>query len=132
MKANILSFQAHLVLDTKTNQSKGFAFILYKSPADAVDAYQAMDKKIFQGRLLHIIAGAAKRENKLDEFAIAKLPLKKQLELKRKSSATNSFNWNSMYMNVRLLLVSTLPAFPVLIDEDRCCNFLHGRATGSI
>lgn len=98
--------EAHLVLDIKTNQSKGFAFVLYKSPANAVDAYRAMEKKIFQGRLLHIIAGAAKRENKLDEFAIAKLPLKKQLELKKKSSATNSFNWNSMYMNIDAVISS--------------------------
>ena len=77
-----------------------------------MDAYRAMDKKVFQGRLLHIIAGTAKRGIKLDEFAIAKLPLKKQLELKRKATSTNSFNWNSMYMNVRLLLVPMLSAFP--------------------
>lgn len=80
-----------------------------------MDAYKAMDKKIFQGRILHIIAGAAKRENKLDEFAIAKLPLKKQLELKKKSTATNSFNWNSMYMNVRFACVQ--------LDTVSCTNY---------
>ncbi|KAF8468870.1 hypothetical protein BDZ91DRAFT_721286 [Kalaharituber pfeilii] len=95
--------EAHLALDSKTNQSKGFAFVLFKSPADAVAAYKEMDKKIFQGRLLHIIAGAPKRENKLDEFTISKLPLKKQLELKRKGQ---SFNWNSMYMNVDAVMSS--------------------------
>lgn len=95
--------QAHLVLDNKTNESKGFAFVLFKNPADAVVAYKAMDKRIFQGRLIHIIPGAAKRENKLDEFAIAKLPLKKQLEFKKKATAGQSFNWNSMYMNVRFM-----------------------------
>lgn len=42
---------------------------------------------------------AAKRENKLDEFAISKLPLKKQKEIRKKADAATSFNWNSLYMN---------------------------------
>lgn len=49
---------------------------------------------------MHIIPGAAKRETKLDEFAIAKLPLKKQRELQKKAKAGSSyFNWNSLFMN---------------------------------
>lgn len=45
----------------------------------------------------------AKRETTLDEFAISKLPLKKQQQIKRKADAASStFNWNSMYMNVSL------------------------------
>lgn len=68
---------------------------------DAVEAYKHFDRKIFQGRLLHILAAAPKRENRLDEYALSKLPLKKQRELKRKAgAATTQFNWNSMYMNV--------------------------------
>ncbi len=44
-----------------------------------------------------------KRETTLDEFAISKLPLKKQQQIKRKADAVSStFNWNSMYMNVSL------------------------------
>lgn len=42
----------------------------------------------------------AKRENKIDEFELAKLPLKKQQEIKRKREAANTvFNWNALYMN---------------------------------
>jgi multiple RNA-binding domain-containing protein 1 len=39
----------------------------------------------------------------LDEFALAKLPLKKQREIRRKAeAATASFKWNSLYMSVSL------------------------------
>jgi multiple RNA-binding domain-containing protein 1 len=49
---------------------------------------------------LHILPAAAKRENKLDEFAIAKLPLKKQKHIKKKADASSTtFNWNSLFMN---------------------------------
>lgn len=59
-----------------------------------------MDGEPFQGRLLHVIPAAAKRENKLDEFALAKLPLKKQKQIKKKAEAgSTTFNWNSLYMN---------------------------------
>lgn len=93
--------QVHLPIDNKTHLSKGFAYILYKNPQHAVQAYQSLDGKIFQGRLLHILAASPKREHKLDEYAISKLPLKKQREIKRKATAaSNTFNWNSMYMNV--------------------------------
>ena len=36
----------------------------------------------------------------MDEFAIAKLPLKKQKQIKKKAEASSTtFNWNSLYMN---------------------------------
>ena len=66
----------------------------------AVEAYQYLDTKPFQGRLLHILPADAKRDSKLDEFAISKLPLKKQKQIKKKAeAATTNFNWNSLYMN---------------------------------
>lgn len=59
-----------------------------------------MDGEPFQGRLLHILPAAKKRDNKLDEFEIAKLPLKKQRQIKKKAEASSmTFNWNSLYMN---------------------------------
>jgi multiple RNA-binding domain-containing protein 1 len=72
----------------------------YEDPEHAVEAFRLNDGTIFQGRLLHIISATQKRNTKLDEFAISKLPLKKQREIKRKSEAAGSaFNWNSLYMN---------------------------------
>lgn len=48
-----------------------------------------------------------KKENGLDEFAISKLPLKKQQQIKRKAEAASSiFNWNSMYMNTDAVISS--------------------------
>lgn len=76
----------------------------FREPDQAVHAYLRLDGKIFQGRLLHILPAAAKREKKLDEFAISKLPLKKQRQIKRRREASSStFNWNSMFMSVGLV-----------------------------
>jgi multiple RNA-binding domain-containing protein 1 len=89
-------------MDGSKKSGKGFAYILFTNPDDAINAYKSMDGSIFQGRLLHILPAAPKRENKLDEFAIAKLPLKQQRQIRRKAeAATQSFNWNALYMNVR-------------------------------
>jgi len=88
-------------VDNKSQSSKGFVYVLYKDPTHAVKAFKELDGQGFQGRLLHILPAAPKRENKLDDFAISKLPLKKQREIRRKAAAaTSQFSWNSMYMNV--------------------------------
>jgi multiple RNA-binding domain-containing protein 1 len=80
--------------------SKGFLLVQYTNHAAAAEAYHNLDGEPFQGRLLHILPAAAKRENKLDEFAISKLPLKKQRQIKKKAEASStSFNWNSLFMN---------------------------------
>lgn len=64
-------------------------------------AMNDFDGKPFQGRLLHIIPSAAKKQSGLDDIAISKLPLKKQQQIKWKAeAASTTFNWNSMYMNV--------------------------------
>lgn len=75
----------------------------FQDPDQAVEAYLDNDGTIFQGRLLHIISANSKKDNTLDEFAIAKLPLKKQREIKRKTEAAKqTFNWNSLYLNVSM------------------------------
>ncbi|KAK4181255.1 putative multiple RNA-binding domain-containing protein [Triangularia setosa] len=90
--------EVHVPLDNR-GQSKGFAMIRYAEPEAALSAFQT-DGTVFQGRIIHIIPAAAKRENKLDEFAISKLPLKKQQLLKKKAEAASStFNWNSLFMS---------------------------------
>lgn len=92
--------EVHVAIDTRTGKSKGFVYVQFENPEDAVSAFRAMDKQIFQGRLLHILAGDAKKDHKLDEFALKNLPLKKQRELKKKAQASKAqFNWNSLYMN---------------------------------
>jgi multiple RNA-binding domain-containing protein 1 len=89
-------------------KGKGFAFVQFKDPEDAVKAYEENDSTIFQGRLLHIISAKAKKDTKLDEFEISKLPLKKQKEIRRKQDAVKAtFNWNSLYLNADAVM-STL------------------------
>ncbi|EGZ77888.1 multiple RNA-binding domain-containing protein 1 [Neurospora tetrasperma FGSC 2509] len=90
--------EVHVPLDGK-GHSKGFAMIRYENPASALAAFQT-DGTVFQGRIVHILPAAAKRENKLDEFALSKLPLKKQQLLRKKAEAASStFNWNSLFMS---------------------------------
>ncbi|OBA23024.1 RNA-binding domain-containing protein [Metschnikowia bicuspidata var. bicuspidata NRRL YB-4993] len=99
--------EVHIAVDTRTGKSKGFVYVQFQNNEDAVSAFRAMDKQIFQGRLLHILAGEAKKDHKLDEFALKNLPLKKQRELKKKAQASKSqFNWNSLYMNSDAVLDS--------------------------
>jgi multiple RNA-binding domain-containing protein 1 len=126
----IFNVQVHLPVDNKTQVSKGFVYVQFKSSLGAVEAFKELDRKGFQGRLLHIIPAAPKRETKLNEFEISKLPLKKQRELKRKASAaTSQFNWNSMYMNV-IKPISALhepkywPRANVFM-VGRCCDVLR-------
>lgn len=99
--------EVHVALDTRTGQSKGFAYIMFKNPENAVNAYIELDKQIFQGRLLHILPAEAKKSHRLDEFDLKNLPLKKQRELKRKANASQqTFSWNSLYMNQDAVLSS--------------------------
>ncbi|KAK9472654.1 uncharacterized protein V1510DRAFT_416531 [Dipodascopsis tothii] len=92
--------EVHMPLDADTQMPKGFVYIQFADAEDACQAYLGMDGHSFQGRLLHVLPGQAKRENKIDEIEMAKLPLKKQVELKRKmNAAKNQFQWNSLYMS---------------------------------
>ncbi|KAF2798948.1 RNA-binding domain-containing protein [Melanomma pulvis-pyrius CBS 109.77] len=92
--------EVHVPIKKSDGKGKGFAFVQFQDPDQAVEAYLDNDGTIFQGRLLHIISANSKKDNTLDEFAIAKLPLKKQREIKRKTEAAKqTFNWNSLYLN---------------------------------
>ncbi len=89
-------------MDSKTGAAKGFAYIQYLRPDDAMSALQNLDGKIFQGRLVHILPASAKRASRYDQFAVSQMPHKKQQQIQRKAeAATKTFNWNSLYMSVR-------------------------------
>jgi multiple RNA-binding domain-containing protein 1 len=73
--------------------------IRFADPVAAISAFQA-DGSTFQGRILHILPATAKREAALDEYALSKLPLKRQnLIRKRAEAGSSTFNWNSMFMS---------------------------------
>ncbi|EPX72304.1 RNA-binding protein Mrd1 [Schizosaccharomyces octosporus yFS286] len=92
--------QVHMPIDKRTNAPKGFAYVEFRNAENAVQAFQELDGRPFQGRLLHILPAKARHDIVQDEFALSKLPLKKQKELKRKQTAASStFSWNTLYMN---------------------------------
>ncbi|KAJ6264425.1 nucleolin [Drechslerella dactyloides] len=99
--------EVHLPIDQKTHNPKGFAYIQYSSPPSAITAFQTLDQSIFQGRNLHVLPAEAKRESQLDDYALSKLPLKKQREiLKKRNAAKSDFEWNSLYMNINTVMAS--------------------------
>lgn len=109
--------EIHIALDTRTGKSKGYVYVLFKNPDDAVTAYIELDKQIFQGRLLHIIPGDGKKTHTLTEFDLKNMPLKKQKELKRKHEASKStFQWNSLYLNQDAVLESM--AFKLGLEKN--------------
>ena len=115
--------EVHIALDPKTGSSKGFAYIQFKNPKDAIQAYIELDKQIFQGRLLHILPADKRKSHRLDEFDLKNMPLKKQRELKRKANASKqTFAWNSLYMNQDAVLSSVASKLGIqkseLIDPE--------------
>lgn len=105
-------------MDPKTGIVKGFAYLQFTDPDSALQALRSMDGKVFQGRLLHILPAQAKRESQLDEFTLAKLPLKKQQQIKRKrDAATSTFNWNALYMNADAVMSSVADRLGVAKSE---------------
>jgi multiple RNA-binding domain-containing protein 1 len=107
--------------------------VQFKDPEHAVQAFFENDGTIFQGRLLHIISAESKRESKLDEFSLSKLPLKKQKEIKRKADAAgSSFNWNSLYMNVGVLLPPCRYSLTIIGRRSHihCCRTSRRQQSG--
>jgi multiple RNA-binding domain-containing protein 1 len=96
----------HVVRDRAGN-GKGLAYVQFSDHSHAKKAVHQLDGKSFQGRLLHILEAADRKSQKLDEYGISRLPLKKQKALKRKAEAgASTFNWNSMYLNPDAVLSS--------------------------
>ncbi|TQS39162.1 hypothetical protein Golomagni_00317 [Golovinomyces magnicellulatus] len=91
--------QIHISVDA-SGKSKGFAHIQYLDPNSAIEVIKKYDGKPFQGRLLHIMPGYARRDEKLDETALAKLPYSKKKQITKKvEAAASKFSWNSLYMD---------------------------------
>ena len=73
----------------------------------AETALQQLDGTTFQGRLLHILPAANKRDQGLTEYDLSQMPLKKQKAIRKKLEASKTtFSWNSLYMNPDAVLSS--------------------------
>ncbi|KAI0344215.1 RNA-binding domain-containing protein [Trametopsis cervina] len=99
--------QAHIPLDPVSKSSKGMAYVTFSDPSNAVAAYRSLDKKSFQGRLLHILP-AVDRKGKVSVEDGSGKPktVKEEKDAKRKSMAGKEFNWAMLYMNSDAVLSS--------------------------
>ena len=98
----------HIPLDISTKQPKGLAYVSFAQAANALAAFEALDKTSFQGRLLHILAAVDRRAKALDTGDGKTRTVKQEKDTKRKAAAGRGFNWSMLYMNVRTLSDSNL------------------------
>ncbi|KII90259.1 hypothetical protein PLICRDRAFT_40464 [Plicaturopsis crispa FD-325 SS-3] len=91
--------QVHVPLDPVSKQPKGLAYVTFAQPSCAVAAYEALDKKSFQGRLLHILAAVDRKGKFQVEEGEGRKSLKDERNAKRKATAGREFNWSMLYMN---------------------------------
>ena len=67
---------------------------------------------------MHVLPASPKRDGALDEYALSKLPHKKQLLLRKKAGAASaSFQWNTLFMNPDAVLASTAEKLGVSKSE---------------
>lgn len=85
--------EIHLSLSRETKRPRGYAHVKFASSQDALRAFQQLDGSIFQGRLLHILPAQAKPAESVEATTY-----KEQKLAKQKATATNDFNWNSMFI----------------------------------
>lgn len=76
------------------------AYITFASSESALAAYESLDKKSFQGRLLHILGAVDRKGSTRVEDVEAKKTVKGEKDGKRKANAGKEFNWGMLYMNV--------------------------------
>ncbi|XP_070690343.1 probable RNA-binding protein 19 isoform X2 [Pempheris klunzingeri] len=86
-------------IDSLTKKPKGFAFITYMIPENAVTALAQLDGHIFQGRMLHLLPSTVKKE-KIDSDAggPGSSSYKRQKDAKNKASSSSSHNWNTLFL----------------------------------
>ena len=123
--------QVHIPLDPSTKQSKGLAYVTFAQPSCALGAYEALDRKSFQGRLLHVLA-AVNRKGKMQveegDGIWRNKTVKDEREGKRKAMAGREFNWGMLYMNVSLPYCNKEPvclSLSCISNTFRATRWLH-------
>ncbi|KAM9359910.1 putative RNA-binding protein 19 [Symphorus nematophorus] len=87
-------------IDNLTKKPKGFAFITYMIPENAVTALAQLDGHIFQGRMLHLLPSTVKKEktDSSDAGGPGSSSYKRQKDAKSKVSSSSSHNWNTLFL----------------------------------
>ncbi|KAF8624322.1 hypothetical protein AX15_005951 [Amanita polypyramis BW_CC] len=112
--------QVHIPLDATTKQSKGLAYVSFAKPNNALSAYEALDGKSFQGRLLHILAAVDRKGKFQVQEVEGKRTLKEDRNAKRNAMAGKEFNWSMLYMNSDAVASSVADRFN--IDKNDILN----------
>lgn len=88
--------EVYLPLDPALKKHKGFAFVTFVFPEHAVAAMKELDKKVFQGRLIHILPGESKPDhlNHLNNLSSYRARKEEELKKQAKKSAT----WNTLFL----------------------------------
>ncbi|CAL8248219.1 unnamed protein product [Merluccius merluccius] len=85
-------------IDNLTKQSKGFAFVTYMIPENAVSAMAQLDGHVFQGRMLHLLPSTLKKEKDDSADATGGSSYKRQKDAKSKAASSSSHNWNTLFV----------------------------------
>ncbi|KAF8830016.1 hypothetical protein HHX47_DHR2000128 [Lentinula edodes] len=92
--------KVHIPVDPSTRQPKGLAYVTFAKAADALTAYEVLDKTSFQGRIVHILPAVARKGKfEVKEGEGAKRSVKDENNAQRKATAGKEFNWSMLYMN---------------------------------
>ncbi|XP_008416968.1 putative RNA-binding protein 19 [Poecilia reticulata] len=87
-------------IDNLTKKPKGFAFVTYMIPENAVVALAKLDGHIFQGRMLHVLPSTVKKEKSesSESGGPGSSSYKRRKDAKNKASSSSSHNWNSLFL----------------------------------
>uniref|UniRef100_A0A8C7LFY9 Probable RNA-binding protein 19 n=1 Tax=Oncorhynchus kisutch TaxID=8019 RepID=A0A8C7LFY9_ONCKI len=85
-------------IDNLTKKPKGYAFVSYMIPENAVTALAQLDGHIFQGRMLHLLPSTLKKEKSDSAHSGPGPSYKRQKDAKNKASSTSSHNWNTLFL----------------------------------
>uniref|UniRef100_A0A1A7X914 Probable RNA-binding protein 19 n=2 Tax=Iconisemion striatum TaxID=60296 RepID=A0A1A7X914_9TELE len=87
-------------IDSLSKKPKGFAFVTYMIPENAVTALAELDGHIFQGRMLHVLPSTVKKEKSesSDAGGSGSSSYKRQKDAKNKASSSSSHNWNTLFL----------------------------------
>ena len=92
--------EVHLPLDLH-KKPKGFGYVLFLLPADAVQALTQLDSSVFQGRTLHVLPAMSKRDRVADQDSSLKKDYKSKKDQERVENAgseADQKSWNALFI----------------------------------
>lgn len=100
--------QIHIPLDSTTKTGKGLAYATFTASSSAIAAYEELDRRSFQGRLLHVIPAIARNSDVGRDINRRDEGVKGQRDELKKKDAGKGINWGTLYMNVSIMVEQSL------------------------